>query len=56
MEAGKIADLVLLDGNPQESIGNTKRIAAVVCAGHFFDRAGIDAMLANVEAVANSGR
>jgi len=33
VERGKVADLVLLDANPMENIGNTRRIAAVVVGG-----------------------
>jgi imidazolonepropionase-like amidohydrolase len=53
VEKGKIADLVLLDANPLDEIGNTKRIAAVVSAAKFYSRAALDRMLAKVEAVAN---
>lgn len=53
IERGKIADLVLLDANPLDNIGNTKRIAAVLVAGKLFDKAQLDGMLANAEKVAN---
>jgi imidazolonepropionase-like amidohydrolase len=33
VERGKIADLLLLDANPLEEIGNTKKIAVVFIAG-----------------------
>jgi hypothetical protein len=36
VEAGKVADLVLLDGNPLEDIRNARRIAAVVANGRVF--------------------
>ena len=42
---GSPADLVLLDGNPLEDIGNTRRIAGVVRQGEWLDRATLDAML-----------
>lgn len=51
VEKGKIADLVLLDGNPLESIANTKKIDAVVYGGKLYPRAALDAMLARAEAL-----
>ncbi len=37
IDVGKKADLVLLDANPLESISNTRRIAAVVTKGNYYD-------------------
>lgn len=42
---GKLADLVLLDANPLENIGNTTRIAAVVQNGRYLPRAELDRLL-----------
>src|SRR5579864_5863770 len=49
----KVADLVLLDANPLEDIGNTRRIAAVVYGGKLYPRASLDAMLASIEKLAS---
>ena len=49
---GKLADLVLLDANPLDDISNTRRIHAVVLAGHYFDRGDLDRMLKDVERAA----
>jgi hypothetical protein len=45
VEKGKMADLVLLDANPLQDIGNTKRIAAVIVNGKFLKRKNLDALL-----------
>jgi len=45
VEAGKIADLVLLDNNPLADIHNLHMVHAVIFNGRSFDRAQLDAML-----------
>jgi len=45
VEKGKIADLVLLDSNPLESIRNLERVNAVVLNGRFLDRKDLDQLL-----------
>jgi imidazolonepropionase-like amidohydrolase len=50
--AGKLADLVLLEGDPLADIGNTRRIAAVVSRGTLHDRAALDGLLAEAKAAA----
>jgi imidazolonepropionase-like amidohydrolase len=46
IEAGKRADLVLLDANPLDDVANVRRIHAVVMNGRVLDRAQLDATLA----------
>ena len=50
--AGKIADLVLLDGNPLEDVRNTRRIAAVIVGGKLLRRGDLDALLREAEEMA----
>ena len=52
VEAGKVADLVLLDTSPLENIGNTRKIAAVVRGGNYLDRAALDELLAQAKSAA----
>ena len=53
VEQGKIADLVLLEGNPLEDIRNSQRINAVVARGKLIPKAELEQLLATVEAIAN---
>lgn len=46
IQAGKLADIVLLDADPLADIDNTRRINTVISKGRVYDRAALDAMLA----------
>jgi hypothetical protein len=50
----KVADLVLLDANPLDSIENVRKISAVVVNGRLLDRKGLDHLLAQVESTNNT--
>jgi len=52
VQKGKLADLVLLSGNPLEDIANTQKIAGVIVDGRYFSRRELDSMLTRVEAAA----
>jgi imidazolonepropionase-like amidohydrolase len=53
VKPGKLANLVLLDGNPLDNIANTTKIRAVILDGKFLDRPSLDAMLDSVAAVSS---
>ena len=54
VEAGKVADLVLLDADPLADIAHTQRIRAVVFGGNVYDRAALDRVQAVVRRRARS--
>ena len=45
IEAGRVADLVLLSGNPLEDITFTRSVQAVVTKGRLLDRNELDALV-----------
>jgi imidazolonepropionase-like amidohydrolase len=50
VEAGKRADLVLLDANPLEKVGNVRTVAGVVANGRYLSAEELKTMLADVAA------
>jgi imidazolonepropionase-like amidohydrolase len=48
IESGKIADLVLLDANPLDSISNTKKITGVIQNGKHFSQTDLQELLKGV--------
>jgi imidazolonepropionase-like amidohydrolase len=50
IQRGKRADLLLLNANPLENIGNTQKIAGVVLHGQWFDESALRAALEKVPA------
>jgi imidazolonepropionase-like amidohydrolase len=52
IDPGKSADAVLLRANPLDDIHNTRKIAAVVADGHYYDRKALDNLLSQIEAAA----
>lgn len=44
VDVGKLADLVLLDANPLEDVGNLRQVRAVVVNGRAFQRPALDSM------------
>jgi imidazolonepropionase-like amidohydrolase len=53
IEAGKIADLVLLDKDPLADIHNSRSIQAVVLGGKLYPRPALDSMLAKAQMLAS---
>lgn len=58
VEAGKLADLVILDANPLADIANTQQISAVILKGRYLPRAALNRLLeeARHEAKQNSNK
>jgi imidazolonepropionase-like amidohydrolase len=52
IEPGKLADLVLLDANPLDDIGNVRKIRTVIANGQVFDRSDLDLLLVEAEQAA----
>lgn len=52
IEAGKVANLVLLEADPLADIRNTTKIQGVWLEGKYFDRAALEAMLEKADAEA----
>jgi imidazolonepropionase-like amidohydrolase len=56
IEAGKLADLVLLEGDPLSDVSNTRRIAAVIVKGRLLDRKELDGILDGMSTERNLGK
>ncbi len=50
IEQGKIADLILLEANPLDNIGNAQKIDAVVVSGKYYPKKVLSKLLTEVEA------
>ena len=56
IEAGKLADLVLLEEDPLSDVSNTRRIAAVIVKGRLLDRKELDGILGGMSTERNLGK
>jgi imidazolonepropionase-like amidohydrolase len=56
IEAGKVADMILLNANPLTDIRSTGKIAGLFFNGQYHDRAALDELLAFAEEQAGSIR
>lgn len=52
VEVGKVADLVLLDGDPTKDLRSLSRISGVFSQGRWMDRAALNALLSTAKAAA----
>lgn len=53
VERGKVADLLILDGDPLADITNTRRIIAVILRGQYHDSASLEKIRAQVRAASD---
>jgi hypothetical protein len=51
VEVGQRANLLLLSADPRDDIRNTRAIAAIVHDGQLIERAELDAMLSELDAL-----
>jgi cytosine/adenosine deaminase-related metal-dependent hydrolase len=51
VEVGKRADLLLLDANPLEAVGNARKVAGVAVRGRWLSRQALDGALAGLTAL-----
>ena len=49
VEAGKVADLILLDSDPRADVRSLSRISAVILRGRLFDGLALDALLQAID-------
>ncbi|MBK7830856.1 MAG: amidohydrolase family protein [Gemmatimonadetes bacterium] len=56
IDAGKVADVILVRANPLEDINRMRELEGVVLAGRYLSRRDLDAMLAQVREVARQWR
>jgi hypothetical protein len=54
-EGGR-ADFVLFDGDPERDLAVLRTPQGVMAAGHWYDRARLDALLAETERAAQASR